>query len=406
MNYRILVASYSDEIITLNFNSDSGSLSVINSVTVGHHPSWITPHESDTSVYFTALEQAAGVVIALKYNDSGKVEILNKVSSDGDDPCTLVMSKGDLLVGNVSYYAFFREPCLIITKYSSGTVVTIPLSSTHPYLLTKPTISNTCLELSGSGPDKGRQLAPHPHQTIIHPDGEEVRLTKSYLSVNKNLTRCQQLLVPDLGSDKTWRLVKCGNGSWENRGHIQYSAGSGPRHVAFYGTLVYTDFILKYSHSIPGDILYTLAELNSTVIAHRLPPLPAEPTFLKSVPTKAHPLPFPNEMLAAEILVANPNGSFPTPYLYVSNRNDPSPAGDTISIFSITDDTLKLITEVPTGLNHVRGIAFGGPDSKYLIAGGVIGHGVKIFERISEGKSLKEVASNAGVKAPTGFVWV
>lgn len=114
MNYRILVASYSDEIVTLNFNSDSGALSVISSVTVGHHPSWITPHDSEPSVYFTALEQAKGVIVALKYDENGKGEVIERITSDGDDPCTLLMSKGDLLVGNVSFHAFSRDLGLIV----------------------------------------------------------------------------------------------------------------------------------------------------------------------------------------------------------------------------------------------------------------------------------------------------
>lgn len=155
-----------------------------------------------------------------------------------------------------------------------------------------------------------------------------------------------------------------------------------------------------------GDNVYTILELKSFVAAHKVPPLPAEPTFLISTPTKRNPLPHPNGMLAAEILIPTPNEQFPTPYLYVSNRDDPSPEGDTISIFSIADDALDLISEVPTGLNHVRGIAIGGLNSEWLIAGGTKGGGVKIFQRVEEGKNLKQVAYNPDVQSPTGFAWL
>jgi len=111
-------------------------------------------------------------------------------------------------------------------------------------------------------------------------------------------------------------------------------------------------------------------------------------------------------MLAAEILIPIPNEQFPTPYLYVSNRDDPSPEGDTISIFSIADDALDLISEVHTGLNHVRGIAFGGPNSEWLVAGGTKGGGVKIFQRVERGKNLKQVAHDPDVQSPTGFAWL
>lgn len=112
-------------------------------------------------------------------------------------------------------------------------------------------------------------------------------------------------------------------------------------------------------------------------------------------------------MCAAEILCPDPNSTFPEPYLYASNRNDPSPEGDTIAIFSLHDkEKPKLIEEVRTGLKHVRGMVFGGPDDKWLVTGGVYNGGVKIFERIEGGKKLKVVAENDSIKAPTAFLWL
>ena len=111
-------------------------------------------------------------------------------------------------------------------------------------------------------------------------------------------------------------------------------------------------------------------------------------------------------MLAAEILIPTPNELFPSSYMYVSNRNDPSPEGDTISIFAVAGDTLDLISEVATGLNHVRGMALGGPNSEWLVIGGTNGGGVKVFQRVEEGKNLKEVAHDPSVQSPTGFGWL
>lgn len=129
--------------------------------------------------------------------------------------------------------------------------------------------------------------------------------------------------------------------------------------------------------------------------------------FVKSVPTTSNPPATPNDILAAEILIPPTNSSFPTPYLYVSNRNDPSPEGDIISIFLIEGrDSLELIAEVRSGLNHLRGMAFGGADDKFLIAGGMNGGGVKVFERVEGGANLKLVATNDSVEAPTGFLWL
>ncbi|KAF9646192.1 putative isomerase YbhE [Thelephora ganbajun] len=350
MAYRILTATYTDKIETLSFDSETKSLSITSSLIVGHHPSWITPHPEDPAIWFTALEQEDGRVVAIEYDKEGKGKVVKEVPSEGAEPCTLVVYKGDLLIGN----------------YSGGNVVALPLTSSPPYVAA----STTKLSLSGSGPDPDRQLSSHPHQVIPHPTRDE-------------------LFVSDLGDDKTLRLAKSADGVWEIRGHISYNGGSGPRHVAFY-----------------GDNVYTILELTSFVAAHKVPPLPADPIFLISTPTKRNPFPYPNQMLAAEILVPIPNEQFPTPYLYVSNRNDPSPEGDTISIFAIANDALDLISEVSTGLNHVRGMAFGGPDSEWLVAGGTNGGGVKIFRRVEGGKNLKQIAHDPSVQSPTGFAWL
>ncbi|KAF9444533.1 putative isomerase YbhE [Macrolepiota fuliginosa MF-IS2] len=351
--FRILVSSYTEEIYTLLFDDVKGSLDVVSEVKVGHHPSWITFHPNNRSIVFTGLEQYDGVAIALKFDEEGKGEVIARTESGGRDPCSLLVAKDELLIAN----------------YSSGTLGFIPLADSSPYLLTSS--STKKVQLAGTGPNAARQEGSHPHQVFI-------------------LDEFQELLVPDLGADRVSRLKKAADGTWIPIGHIQCELGGGPRHVAYYN----------------GE-LFTLLELSSRLARHTFPPLPALPKFVTSTATMSSPPPQPNDMLAAEILIPQPNPSFPTPYIYLSNRNDPSPEGDIISIFDFTSDpsTLKLIAEVRTGLKHVRGILFGGQNDKYLVAGGANGGGVKVFERVDGGKGLKEVAKNEGVKAPTGFLW-
>ena len=151
-------------------------------------------------------------------------------------------------------------------------------------------------------------------------------------------------------------------------------------------------------------MLYTLTELTNSITTHTFPPLPSPPTHTHITSTLSEPF---ESMLAAEILIPTPNPTFPHPYLYVSNRNDPRPAGDTIAIFSLADKAKPLlVNEVPTGLRHLRGIEFGGPGDKWLVAGGVKGGGVKVFERTAGGKNLEIVAENQTIEAPTGFLWL
>ena len=128
----------------------------------------------------------------------------------------------------------------------------------------------------------------------------------------------------------------------------------------------------------------------------------------------------PLKMLAAELLCPLTNDLFPTPLLYVSNRNDPRPSGDIISIYTtIASETgsLKLVGELETGLSHLRGFIFFGPQDRYLIAGGANGGGVKVFERLGSvagsipGIKMQEVAylpasvcNDGSGLAPTGFL--
>lgn len=102
-------------------------------------------------------------------------------------------------------------------QYSGGSVTFIPISPEAPFI--RPGGPSATIKLSGSGPNADRQEAAHAHQVIFHPQRAE-------------------LLVPDLGADKVWRLLKGDDGLWEIRGHVAYPPGAGPRHVSFYGKRV------------------------------------------------------------------------------------------------------------------------------------------------------------------------
>ncbi|KAK2467398.1 hypothetical protein APHAL10511_000633 [Amanita phalloides] len=351
MAYCILVSSNTDFIYTLSFNPALGSLDLEHKTQAGHHPSWITSYPQDNSLIFTGLEHQEGKIVALKF-DEGKGSLAKIITSGGSDPCSLATTERELLVAN----------------YSGGGVAFLPISAEPPYLLTS---SPDTVVMSGHGPNKDRQQTSHPHQVV---------LIKEY----------EELLVPDLGADKVWRLKKDSSGLWKLQGQIQYEPGSGPRHAVYH-----------------EGYLYTVCELSNQVVKHLLLPLPSEPEYIASASTLSDPPPTPHSMTAAEILLPKPNPTFPTPYLYVSNRSDPSPEGDTIAIYSVANPSqLELVNEVRTGLNHVRGMEFGGPDNQWLVVGGLFAGGVKVFERINDGKDLRIVAENEEVEAPAGFLWV
>ncbi|KAJ4485779.1 Lactonase, 7-bladed beta-propeller-domain-containing protein [Lentinula aciculospora] len=352
MSFTILGSSYTNDIYTYSFENDLIALE--SSVEVGFHPSWITFHPEDRSLVFAGLEQEEGTIVAIKYDAKYKGAVVAESSSGGKDPCSVVVVKGELLIAN----------------YSSGSISVLPVSKNSPYILAKSPTST--ITLTGSGPNHERQLSSHAHQVFYHQETDEV-------------------LVPDLGGDRVYRLRTDAKGTWKIASHIDHEAGGGPRHVA-----------------IHDGHLYTLLELKSSVAKHSFPHSPgSDVQFVAEASTMYNLPPLPNDMLAAEILIPKPNAAYPTPYMYVSNRNHPSPDGDSVAIFSIDKpNALELIAEVRTGLRHLRGMEFGGPDSKYLCAGGLYAGGIRIFERTEGGKNLKLVAQDPNVKAPTGFLWV
>ena len=167
-----------------------------------------------------------------------------------------------------------------------------------------------------------------------------------------------------------------------------------------------------------GNTLYVLLELASELAVYKSHSGQQALTYLTTLSTLKES-PTPNSMIAAEILIPKPNRSFPAAYIYTSNRNDPHPEGDTIAIFSLEkgEEHPELVTDVRTGLRHVRGMAFGGEDDKWLVVGGVGsadksvgGGGIKIYERVEGGKGLRQIAeldSAVGSKLKaTTFLWL
>lgn len=117
------------------------------------------------------------------------------------------------------------------------------------------------------------------------------------------------------------------------------------------------------------------------------------------------------QFAAAEVLIPSPSCAFPSTLVYASNRHTGTSndtRGDSIAVLSLAaNGTLQIINQFFTGLNQVRGMQFGGPDNRYLVASGVVGNGgVAVFERVGEGDQFVEVARNKDIPNLTSFVWV
>ncbi|KAK1231936.1 hypothetical protein PQX77_004929 [Marasmius sp. AFHP31] len=351
----IIAGSNTDQVSTLKFDTETGKLSKSSSVTVGNKPSWVTAHPRNKSIIFTALKVKGAKLIVLEFDGDGKGKVVDEAPTGGDGPSSLIAGEHDVVVGN----------------YDDGTIFTVPTLDQAPFI---DSSRSQFLQLVGSGPHPTRQTSSHPHQVLLNgADGD--------------------VFIPDLGADKTWLLTKNEQGIYQLSERVFSSLPcSGPRHASFYGKFIYV------LHELNNTLSSFDIREKSPTVSHSLPS-----TILFSEAVKT-----PDAVTAGEILIPTPNSSFPVPYIYVSNRYDSRPdGGDTIGIFRITDPNagkFEYVGEIETKFKQLRGMEFVGKDRRWLVAGGVFEGGVKIFERVDGGKSLKLVAETSDVDVPCSFV--
>ncbi|KAI0123961.1 Lactonase, 7-bladed beta-propeller-domain-containing protein [Xylariales sp. AK1849] len=167
------------------------------------------------------------------------------------------------------------------------------------------------IKFTGSGPNKSRQTAAHPHSTIIDPSGK-------------------YLLVPDLGSDlvrifsidaTSGNLTACASGT--------AGAGDGPHHGTWWSPNI---------GSTDGQMLYTVNELSNSVSAWTVAYPSSECLTLtrtQTLSTYAAGITAPALSKAAEVHVS---GNF----LYAVNRND-----KTFAVGGQTSSNVAIIARDP-----------------------------------------------------------
>ncbi|MER5986262.1 lactonase family protein [Streptomyces sp. NPDC001787] len=177
---------------------DTGALSVLGSTDAVPDPSFLAvglgPGPGGSTLYAVG-ETARGTAAALDI--SGDVpRLLGGIRAvNGEAPTHLALAGGHLVTAN----------------YGSGSVTALPVRADGSL-----GEAASVLQHEGSGPDAGRQAAPHAHQVLTDPSGAWV------LSV-------------DLGTDSV-RVCALdpGTGALSLRGETALRPGTGPRHMAFH----------------------------------------------------------------------------------------------------------------------------------------------------------------------------
>jgi 6-phosphogluconolactonase (cycloisomerase 2 family) len=233
---------------------------------------------------------------------------------------------------------------LVVANYMGGNYVVLPIEADGRLGPVSGEFVN-----KGSGPNKERQEAPHPHVVVFDPLG-------------------RYIAAADLGIDKVQILHLDGESIYLIC-EVSMAPGAGPRHVVFH-------------HN--GRILYVLNELNATVTVLEYDPTSGQlGRQLQTLPTE--PSGYSGPQGAAEIAV-HPSGKF----LYASNRGHNSIVSYRIDP---SDGLLSPIGHTTSGINFPRNFAID-PGGSWLYVANQKGDNIMQF-RINQA---------TGRLVPTGHV--
>jgi 6-phosphogluconolactonase len=292
--YLVYVGTYTDHgskgIYAYRFDSSTGKMTSLGLAAETTEPSFLAVDPSGRFLYAvneteTYNGQPTGAVSAFAIQpDTGKLSLLNQVSSRGTDPAHITLDR-------TGKYA-------LVANYTSGSVAVFALLKDGR--LGEVT---SFVQHKGSSVNPERQKGPHAHAIALSPDNRFA-------------------VVADLGLDQL--LVYSCDAAKGNLGTqpqvVKASPGAGPRHLVF---------------STDGRFLYMLNEMQSSVVAYSYDATSGAVQELQTI--SSLPKGFSSENTAAEIEI-DPSGKF----LFASNRGD-----DSIAVFAIDSHT-GMLTHVET----------------------------------------------------------
>ncbi|WWD16317.1 hypothetical protein CI109_100743 [Kwoniella shandongensis] len=357
----ILLGTHGNYIHSAIFDSDNHTLTKGKTTATNPHPSWLTRNPKHQDIIY-ANGHVEGKVFAYRLTDNeGGLELLAEASSGGGGPTHL----GVLADGSE----------LLMAHYNTGTVTLLPLDERGLFKLDSPTperiYSPPYTPLSHP-----RQESPHVHQIVIYND---------------------EIIAPDLGSNKVWRLKWDGK-SMSLFGEVSgLEVGDGPRHVVIHPN---------------GTHIYVLNEISSQLTVHTIPAEGGSSKLVKRfsmLPEYDQGAYRPTG--GAEIVLLPPTRPDGPHLLILSNRDSPVRETDTLALFSVSSTDGGEVERTKEGWyegigRHLRGVS-GDPSGKYVAVLARNQGGLKVFERVGEdGLQLKEVATMEDVELGVVPLWI
>lgn len=261
----LIIGTYTNKceskgIYVYDFDSNTGSFNFKNATENVINPSYLTVSKNNNFIYSVNENGAESTVSSFGYNSSnGKLNLINKQSSKGADPCYIINDDKNVIVAN----------------YSGGNISIFRKNPDGSISEAKQVVQHF-----GKGTNTKRQEGPHVHMVHFSPDKKFV-------------------LSNDLGNDKVYSYQYNPNSSNEIlkiKDSVSVKAGSGPRHLTF---------------SKDGKYVYLLQELDGSLTVFSY----SNGILKKIEETTILAKGFKGDTSSADIHIS-PDGKF----LYASNR--------------------------------------------------------------------------------------
>src|SRR5713226_6255788 len=295
---------------------------------------------SNNRYLYAVAEANGGAVSAFSIEGrTGKLTLLNTVSSKGAGPCYV---RVDRTGRNV-----------LVANYGSGSVAALPIEADG-----RLREASSFAQHAGAVADPKRQGGPHAHSFNPSPDNRFV-------------------VAADLGLDEllVYRFdAATGEITPNEPPYAKVAPRSGPRHFAFHPN---------------GRNAYAINEISCTVTAFHYDARAGVLKEIQTASTLPKDVPVTDDLSTAEVQV-HPSGKF----LYGSNRGH-----DTIAVFSIArEGTLTLLENVKTQGRIPRNFGID-PTGSFLLAANQDSNNVVVF-RIDK-KTGRLTPAGQTVEAPS-----
>lgn len=202
INERLLIGTYtapgkSEGIYVYDFNTATGGLKQVNVEKNTINPSYLALTADQKFVYAVNEDGDKSMASAFSFDAAtGKLGFLNKLSTNGADPCYLIADDTNVITAN----------------YTGGSITVFGRNADGSLSPVKQHIQHT-----GSSINKERQATAHVHMVKFTPDNKYV-------------------VVNDLGEDKVFFYAynkESADSVLVLKNTVSVKPGSGPRHIVF-----------------------------------------------------------------------------------------------------------------------------------------------------------------------------